>query len=303
MTRSNPALILRRTRYAESSLVLHILTHEWGKLSVLAKGAYRPKSQYSGALDFFDTLDMEWTPSRASGLCVLRTARIQTRRRELSSDLGRYYAGLAALELADLVATEGSSEPESFELLSASLDRLQAGLDPLLVRTVNDLRMLRIQGIGPALERCASCGGEAPSFSAAGAAALALATTGPAAPAGAGPALPARMPKARLRDRRVEFSAGAGGRLCSPCAREARKSRRRVGTLPLEVLALAHTLESSEDRALARLRLGREQLEEVSNFAESFLEFHLESKPRGRRGWNPLQASATYGRPATLARP
>ena len=52
------ALLLRRFPYGESSLVVHALTRAHGRVALLARGAYRPKSAYCGVLDLFDKHDL-----------------------------------------------------------------------------------------------------------------------------------------------------------------------------------------------------------------------------------------------------
>ena len=92
--------MLRRYRYAESSLVIHATTPLHGRVHLLAKGAYRPRSRYCGVLDLFDTLELEWRASRGSELGLLSAARIATRRRPLSANLERYRWPIASGECA-----------------------------------------------------------------------------------------------------------------------------------------------------------------------------------------------------------
>ena len=65
------AVLLRRHPYGESSLVVHVLTREHGRVALLAKGAYRPTSRYFGVLDFGATrrfdLDGGLRHGRAAG--------------------------------------------------------------------------------------------------------------------------------------------------------------------------------------------------------------------------------------------
>ena len=80
------AILLRRHRYGESSLVVHALSRSHGRVHLIAKGAYRPTSGYCGALDLFDTLELQWTAKSRSELKVLRGARPTLLRRPISRD-------------------------------------------------------------------------------------------------------------------------------------------------------------------------------------------------------------------------
>ncbi|MEM7308536.1 MAG: DNA repair protein RecO [Planctomycetota bacterium] len=254
---SDRALVLKRYRYGESSLVVHALTPGHGRLHLLAKGAYRPTSGYCGVLDLFDTLQLSWRRKRGAELGVLAGADVVHRRRPLSADLARYRGGLAVLELAGLAAQPDRADPDLFALAERWLGLLcDPAVPPGLALVAFDLRFLQNLGLSPALTACAACGGPAPPVQ-----------------TGAG---------ARGRASAAAFSAGAGGRLCPRCAEEARSSGRRVGTLPVNVLRIAQSLHDAAPEHLARFRLNERALDDVRSFVQHFLDYHLETRPRSR---------------------
>ena len=265
VARTDSALILRRFAYGESSLVLQVLAREHGRVHLIAKGAYRPTSRYFAALDLFDTLELTWSEQRGRELQPLSAARIVGRRAGLSREGLRYRAALTVLELAGAAAREGRPERGLFDLSRAALDALASDLPADAVVVAFELGFLADLGLAPALLACASCG------RAARRRAGALGARGPAA---GGP--------------RSDFSAGAGGRLCAACAREARAAGRRVGTLPLDVLELAARLGEGAPGDVAHLRAALEGsdaagLERTRDFVARFLEYHLEARPRSYR--------------------
>jgi len=237
------ALLLRRTPFGESSLVVQALTARHGRVGILAKGAYRPSSRYFAVLDLLDTLELEWQTNPRAELGLLRSASILVRRPAIPLAPQRFRAATNVLELCDITSRAGQSEPDLFALAEDALAALQTGSDaPDAVLAHFELELLRILGLSPALESCAACGGEAQAVDAAGT--------------------------------RAAFSAGAGGRLCRRCAEEARASGRRVGTLPLEVLEDARSL-ASPGRAPSAARLVK-----VRDFVERFLGYHLDVQPK-----------------------
>ncbi len=144
-----------------------------------------------------------------------------------------------------------------------------------------ELELLEHLGLSPSLERCAACGGPA------GAVALLPAQSAAADESAARPHAP---PVARANPfrARAAFSAGAGGRLCARCAREARASGRRVGTLPIAVLDDARALWHDAARAPDLPRsavLAAARLERVRDFVERFLDYHLETQPKSHRAF------------------
>ncbi|MEW6071127.1 MAG: DNA repair protein RecO [Planctomycetota bacterium] len=249
------ALVLRRFPYGESSLVVHVLTRGHGRLSLLAKGAYRPRSGTCGVLDLFDTLELGWRRPARAEVGLLTSGALVVRRRGLTADLVRYRAGLGVLELAALGAREGEADPALFDLTVETLDALAAGVAaPALVEAAFDLRFLAAMGLAPALVHCAACGSdqEAPGR-------------------GGG------------RRSLVPFALGDGGRLCEACAEDARARGRPVETQPIGLLRIARSLLDTPAANLARLRLAPAVLAALRHWTARFLEYHLETRPRSRR--------------------
>ncbi|MEO6789128.1 MAG: recombination protein O N-terminal domain-containing protein, partial [Chthoniobacteraceae bacterium] len=47
------AILLRKTRFSETSLIVTWFTRDCGRLKTIVKGALRPKSRFAGVLDLF----------------------------------------------------------------------------------------------------------------------------------------------------------------------------------------------------------------------------------------------------------
>ena len=257
--RRDEALILRRFRFGESSLVVHVATRSHGRVHLLAKGAYRPTARFYAALDLFDTLEMDWQESPGRELGTLQAAAIAVRRHRIAFDLGRYRAALTVLELADVGMQEGAVNAELFALAGRALDRLLAAGPAERALVEFELAFLHNLGLAPALTDCASCAGPAPA-------------DGPRG------------------SRRVAFSSQCGGRLCAECAAEARSIGRRVGTLPESVLLQAAALSPAPRANSGPTMDGRGRAEPdaeglllVRDAVARFLEYQIQSRPRSYR--------------------
>jgi DNA repair protein RecO (recombination protein O) len=247
---AQPALLLRRFPFGESSLVLHLLTPGAGRVALLAKGAYRPSSGFFAVFDLFDTLAVRWSARPGQELGLVTRATLATRRPDVARDLERYRAGLGLLELAHLTAREHHEERALFGWLEGGLGLLQAGrAAPALVGAASDLKLLRENGLAPALGACASCG---------------------AAPA--------------VRASAAPVSVALGGRLCTRCAAEVSARGGALASVPLNVLRVAETLMSATPAMLEHTRIEAGLLERVRAFVGRFLEYHLETRLRSRRG-------------------
>ncbi len=55
-----PAYVLHRRAYRDSSLIVELLTRHQGRVAVVARGARRPRSRYQGCLEPFQPLLVSW---------------------------------------------------------------------------------------------------------------------------------------------------------------------------------------------------------------------------------------------------
>lgn len=57
---AEPAFILHRYPWKETSLVLEVFSRQWGRIALVARGARRPASVLRGALRAFEPLELSW---------------------------------------------------------------------------------------------------------------------------------------------------------------------------------------------------------------------------------------------------
>jgi DNA repair protein RecO (recombination protein O) len=69
-------VILRTRPLTETSLIVHWLTEDLGRLATVAKGARRNKSSFRGRLDLFYLAELSFARSRRSELHTLREVRV-----------------------------------------------------------------------------------------------------------------------------------------------------------------------------------------------------------------------------------
>src|SRR5580700_11628958 len=72
MTETGTGLILRTRPLTDTSLIIHWLTPDFGRMATVAKGARRPKSPFAGKLDLFYLAEFSFQRSRRSELHQLR---------------------------------------------------------------------------------------------------------------------------------------------------------------------------------------------------------------------------------------
>ena len=124
MIESASGLILRTRRLTETSLIIHWLTPNLGRLATVAKGALRPKSPFRGKLDLFFLADFSFLRSRRSELHTLREVSIRETYPAIRRELGRVQQASYAAALVEQVTETETPLPEIFELVQEFLSVL-----------------------------------------------------------------------------------------------------------------------------------------------------------------------------------
>jgi DNA repair protein RecO (recombination protein O) len=114
-------VVLRRIRYADTSLILVWFTDLHGKTKTIAKGALRANSSFAGKIDLFFHCELLLTLSRKSEIHALREVSIKS---PFGGIRTNYLKTLAASYFVELI--EGVSElehpaPELYRLLLRAL--------------------------------------------------------------------------------------------------------------------------------------------------------------------------------------
>ena len=157
-TEKSPAIVIRQADFSESSRVVTLFTHRFGKVAALAKGAKRLKGPFDAALDLLAICDVVFIRKSSSGLDILTEAKLQRRFKPRSGDLGSLYAGYYFAELLDALSEEYDPHPLLYDEAVLALERLADDL-PLAISVLRfELVILREIGQLPALDVCAACG-------------------------------------------------------------------------------------------------------------------------------------------------
>ncbi len=140
-------LILRIYPLTETSLIVHWLTAEQGRLATVAKGARRPKSPFRGKLDLYFLDDFSFARSRRSELHTLRELSV----RDTHPALRRSFAALQQVAYCAAL-TEQNTEtetpiPAQFELLTGLLQTLTSQPPRPLIVFAFEVKLLAELGL------------------------------------------------------------------------------------------------------------------------------------------------------------
>src|SRR6267154_1183052 len=124
MVESATGLILRTRLLTETSLIVHWLTRDLGRIATVAKGARRSKSPFLGKLDLFYLADFSFSRSRRSDLHMLREVKLRETHGAIREDISKLrHAAYATAFIEQATETE-TPLPAIYELLREFLDCL-----------------------------------------------------------------------------------------------------------------------------------------------------------------------------------
>jgi DNA repair protein RecO (recombination protein O) len=134
-----------------------ILTREEGKISAFAKGARKPNSPLAGAVNPLSFGEFVLFVGRSS--YTIRSANISNYFAELRQDMMGACYGFYFLEFTNYYTREANDEREMLKLLYQTMKALaNEKLPNRLIRRIFELRALYINGTGPQVGGCVSCG-------------------------------------------------------------------------------------------------------------------------------------------------
>jgi DNA repair protein RecO (recombination protein O) len=144
-----PAFILQERKYRETSLLIDVLTHDFGRISLLAKGIRKAKSRFLGLLQPFIPLNVSFTGK--AELKLLTDAEISQSYLELSGLA--LYCGFYVNELVIHFLHKHDPHPEVFGYYRDCLSRLATGMGLEAALRDFELHLLECAGYGLQLEK------------------------------------------------------------------------------------------------------------------------------------------------------
>lgn len=144
------AIVLGRTDFGEADRILTLLTFEFGKVRVVAKGVRRVRSKLAGGIELFSVSTITFIKGRGD-LGTLSSTRLVKHYGHIVQDIERTMVGYGLIKQLHTL-TEDEPEPGYFELLQQSFEALDNPQVPLpLVQLWFRAQLVRLGGHTPNL--------------------------------------------------------------------------------------------------------------------------------------------------------
>ncbi|HET6345886.1 MAG TPA: DNA repair protein RecO, partial [Myxococcota bacterium] len=148
-------IVLHLGKVGEAHRLVEVLSADWGRVTLVARGARASRRRFAGVLELFSTLRLQVQKGR--GLWTLMAADPVAPRFSIRSDLVRISRASGLCACVRRLWPEQQAAPDAYGGLTTGLDAVAEGraaeaaaLYPALAAAA---------GILPELDRCGRCGG------------------------------------------------------------------------------------------------------------------------------------------------
>ena len=150
---STAAILLRKRKFSDTSLIVSWCTESLGCIQTLAKGARRVKSPFAGKLDLFFETEIQIAPARRSNLHTLTEVTLRETFSGIRQDYLRMQVAAYFVELVELCTERDYDEPVLFALLHRAFSYLDKNEPNLRAISHFETELARIAGVHSAKTR------------------------------------------------------------------------------------------------------------------------------------------------------
>jgi DNA repair protein RecO (recombination protein O) len=232
------AIVLRARLFGDSDKIVSFLTIDRGKITGIAKGAKRSRKRFANSLEPLSVVNLHVREPSHPGLAFIVAADLQFAFKRLLASLEKIAFASYMVEITEGLIAEGEENRAVFEHLRGGLQYLEDNDGSLRFLSAFELKLLRLTGYQPLLERCKRCG----------------------------------------KDRRDQaatqwhFSPGEGGILCPYCSR----FKKEVLSLSPTALQVLADLQSENGPIPSRILLPSAVVKEIRSVLLRFIQFHVD---------------------------
>ena len=153
MDEKTQGIVLRARAFSDTSLIVHWLTEDCGRLATMVKGAKRPKSPFRGKLDLCFTNQLAFRRNPKGDLHTLKEVVLIDSRPWMRSHYAVLQKVASAVSLMELGTETDTPTPELYVLFSEFLDALKLNPDRVEILCAFEARFLDWSGLLPEIDQ------------------------------------------------------------------------------------------------------------------------------------------------------
>lgn len=122
---STEAIVLKSQKFSDSSKIIKAYSKDYGKVSLLARGAYKQKSKFGGALETFNCIYITFFKKSGKDLFLLQNAELITSMNKIVNDLEKLSIALLLSESILQTQEDGNENQELYKIIESAMQLLK----------------------------------------------------------------------------------------------------------------------------------------------------------------------------------
>lgn len=160
MIQTDEGIILKKQNLRETSIILTLLTKDFGKIAGVIKGARGPKAAIGNNPQIFSLNDVVFYERKRGNLNSISHCDLKDFFEPIRNDFERTVYANYFLELVDAVTMEGDINKDIYGLLLNSLKLISKPISPKRVTRIFEIKLMDTSGFLPDFSECSNCGKE-----------------------------------------------------------------------------------------------------------------------------------------------
>lgn len=148
-------IVIRTIPYGESNKIVTLYSREAGKVTVMARGAKKPRSKFAAITQPFT--HGSFLIRKGRGMGTLSQGEQIESMRFIREDLEATAYASYVVEIIDRLTEQDERIHGVYDLLYEALHAINEGYDPEAISLFVEWKMLPVGGIHPILHECANC--------------------------------------------------------------------------------------------------------------------------------------------------
>jgi len=152
------AIVLKRQKLRETSVLATLYTKDFGKISGVMKGVRGIQNKSVNFLEPFTLCEIVFYKNKRGGLYTISQCDLLDYFFEIRTDYDRIIHALYFIDLLDAVTQAEDNNNDLFELIHESLKALKVLKKPGPVKSIYEIKTLILSGFKPRVDSCIACG-------------------------------------------------------------------------------------------------------------------------------------------------
>ncbi len=157
---STEGIVLKKQNLRETSVILTLLTRDFGKIAGVLKGARGPKAAIGVNPQIFSLNSIVFYEGKRSNLNSISQCDLKDFFWPIRNDFEKTIYADYFLELVDIITMEGDVDEGVYGLLLDSLAMLTRPISAKRAARIFEIKMMHISGFMPEFKECSICRGQ-----------------------------------------------------------------------------------------------------------------------------------------------